>query len=79
MENAGAYDQEDKIMKPKTGKLRRSKLGWVYKCEDCKTSYPEFIPGKELDEGLAWCNGHQITLCPWCRPDSQPWKWGRGI
>lgn len=24
------------------------------------------------------CNGHSITLCPWCRVDSKPWTAGRG-
>lgn len=24
------------------------------------------------------CNGHRITLCPWCRADSKPWTAGRG-
>ena len=23
-------------------------------------------------------NGHVITQCPWCRPDSEAWKHGRG-
>ena len=63
----------------KTGKLRfsrRAPLGidqfdW-YVCVDCGTEYPQ------ADSGSTMCNGHIIDLCPWCRPDSAPWKHGRG-
>lgn len=51
-----------------------------YECVDCGTRYPVLV---EYDE--EWnttqtikCNGHPITLCPWCRPDSEPWKNSRG-
>ena len=43
----------------------------MYKCCDCGTEYP-FI-----NERIR-CNGHEITLCPWCREDSKPWTNGRG-
>jgi hypothetical protein len=38
-----------------------------YACVDCGSEYPD-----------AQCNGRMLTLCPWCRPDSEPWKNGRG-
>lgn len=52
-----------------------------YVCVDCDTAYPILKRFdntlKEDREGIS-CNGHFISLCPWCRPDTQPWKNGRG-
>jgi hypothetical protein len=45
-----------------------------WECVDCKT---EFIRNPNADKPN--CNGVKIDLCPWCRPDSKPWKNGRGI
>jgi len=42
-------------------------------CIDCGTMYR-----KDEVHGIQ-CNGASITKCPWCRPDSKPWKNGRGI
>ena len=42
-----------------------------YRCIDCQTEYP-------VMRGFISCNGCNIGLCPWCRPDSEPWKHGRG-
>jgi hypothetical protein len=39
-----------------------------FRCRDCHTDY-----------AAARCNGRQIDLCPWCRPDSKPWTNGRGL
>lgn len=44
-----------------------------YVCVDCGTDYP-----RERGGAIS-CNGKVIYLCPWCRPDSKPWKNGRGI
>ena len=42
------------------------------KCNTCNTSF-------RIDRnGDTKSNGHTITLCPWCRDDSKPWKNGRG-
>lgn len=58
------------------------------KCVDCGTLYPHAKQGPcvihPLVDGItetqsAVCNGVEISLCPWCRPDSQPWKNDRGI
>ena len=43
---------------------------WI--CIECQTIYPVL-------NGRVMCNGHKITKCPWCRPDSKAWKYGRGI
>ena len=65
----------------KTGRLvfaHRKPLGlwgiydW-YECVDCHTAYPR------VSGGSTTCNGKIISLCPWCRPDSEPWKNGRGL
>lgn len=64
----------------KTGKLRdigvhRLGIANSYRyseCIDCGSQYPHVRFG-------ASCNGHDITLCPWCRPDSAPWTAGRGV
>jgi hypothetical protein len=40
-----------------------------FECVDCKTSYIAF-------KGEPYCNGVQISLCPWCRPDYQPFRNG---
>ena len=39
------------------------------------SSRPKEIRPKK---GKAFCNGHEINLCPTCRPDSKPWTNGRG-
>lgn len=41
-------------------------------CCECDTRFPV------TDEGPQ-CNGKTIDRCPWCRPDSSPWKNGRGL
>lgn len=41
------------------------------RCVDCGEEYP-------IVRGAAMCNGHTINKCPYCRPDSVPWKFGRG-
>ena len=64
----------------KTGKLifeSRKPLGLdaaqdYYECVDCHTLY------RKPDNQPIQCNGHNIALCPWCRPDSKPWINGRG-
>lgn len=43
-----------------------------YTCITCGTSYPQI-------NNFIRCNGAAITLCPWCRADSAPWKHGRGL
>ena len=68
------------VTETKTGKLQyvgQGRLGAVMyywsECVDCKTTYPS------SDEAMSpSCNGHRISLCPFCRPDSAPWKYGRG-
>lgn len=50
-------------------------------CVDCETMYPVLV---DYDEdwnptSAVKCNGHVITVCPWCRPDSESWKHGRGL
>jgi hypothetical protein len=53
-----------------------------FQCVDCKTSYPQLTvyDWKTMNHRLAIkCNGEEIVFCPWCRSDSQPWKYGRGI
>lgn len=64
----------------KTGRLvsdGRAPLGafmeyeW-FRCVDCGAGFPR------EDYGSTKCNGIVINLCPWCRPDSEPWKNGRG-
>lgn len=51
-----------------------SRFSWssFFKCSDCVTTFPEI-------DGEIRCNGQHISLCPWCREDSQPWKGGRGL
>ena len=44
----------------------------LYTCVDCNTDYPKI--GKTIK-----CNGAVITKCPWCRIDSEPWRYGRGL
>jgi len=43
-----------------------------FACVDCGTEYPreDFRP--------ITCNGAPIGRCPWCCPDSEPFKNGRG-
>lgn len=50
-------------------------------CADCKTDFPK-MPDRTPEAygfGVPMCNGHMISLCPWCRPDSKPWTNGRGL
>lgn len=68
-----------KKQEEKTGRLERKgygKVSWVWyeilECVDCKTQYTR-LPGS-----LLTVNGHTTGRCPWCRPDSAPWKYGRG-
>ena len=58
-----------------TGELKYV-AGFHYICVDCGTSYP-MAYGKY--GGSPMCNGYVITLCPWCRPDSEPYKHGRAV
>ena len=51
--------------------LGRNQYRYV-QCVDCGDQYPHI-------DGVPKCNGQIIGLCPWCRPDSQPWQKGRGI
>ncbi len=76
----------------KTGRLTAREVGRHdhehYGCVDCGTLFPVLI---DWDNGVgavgqSWnevraikCNGHAITVCPWCRPDSKPWENGRGM
>ncbi len=41
----------------------------------CVSCYMLFHVNKN---GLTMCNGNVIHLCPFCRADSRPWKYGRG-
>ena len=43
-----------------------------FRCDKCKTDYP-------VIGGILKCNGHIIDDCPWCKPNSETWKGGRGI
>ena len=59
------------------GELYKPRYGTEYICINCNTSY---VPENRDDFfGVARCNKHSIDLCPWCRIDSTPWKYGRGI
>lgn len=58
----------------KTGQLRyfsEVKRTTYLECVDCLTVY-------QTIQGATRCNGHVISLCPWCRPDSKPYTNGRG-
>lgn len=53
-----------------------------YECQDCHTTYPKMtkIPyGQDEPVTAIFCNGRAIEQCPWCRLDSHPWMYGRGI
>ena len=52
--------------------IRGQKFPNFRTCDTCQTIFPI------LRYGVAWCNGQVINRCPWCRPDSRPWKAGRG-
>lgn len=54
-----------------TAKLGMTTYEWM-RCYECGASYP-------VIDGQAKCNGAAITKCPYCRPDSEPWKYGRGL
>jgi hypothetical protein len=66
-----------------TGQLKPDKKHRsLFVCVDCNTTYPEIMYFDRIDDRVKWgirCNGHTITLCPWCKPDSKPWINGRGI
>jgi len=52
-----------------------------FKCNDCGTIFPYAKYWNSQDDCYEYairCNGQSITLCPWCREDSQPWTVGRG-
>lgn len=59
-----------------TGKLI-SIPGEHQECVDCGLTFPELIDKGVLgilypdEPNKAFCNGQEITLCPWCRPDFQ--------
>jgi len=86
-ENQHIREIRGKRIEPeKTGTLEYiARLQYI--CVDCKTVYhintesssdgTPLIPDGRI--GKALCNGHVIMFCPWCRPDSKPWKDGRGI
>lgn len=64
--------------KVKTGRLvaeGQGRTGAIvlqyYKCVDCQTSFPEI-------DGEIRCNRAPIVVCPYCEPDSKPFKNGRG-
>lgn len=68
-----------KLKMIKTGELintRTQKYGYhnevFVTCKDCKTDFIANI------FGTATCNGKEIMLCPWCRPDTKKWQNGRG-
>lgn len=57
----------------KTGVARVSgQLQTVWQCFECGTEYIEI-------DGKIKCNGYAIGKCPWCRKDSKPGRYGRGI
>jgi hypothetical protein len=63
----------------KTGRLRYAgihQLGvheyYYSHCVDCYTMFPHINQNPS-------CNGQVIHLCPWCRPDSESHKNGRGL
>jgi hypothetical protein len=72
--------QGERIEPKKTGELKRITANY-FECVDCKTTFSEERKNNIhlYGTGKALCNGHVITLCPWCMPDSKPWKDGRGI
>lgn len=43
-----------------------------FMCKECKTVFP-------MIDGEIKCNGYITDQCPWCRPDSKPWTYGRGL
>lgn len=51
---------------------RLGKFGF-FECVDCGSRY------RKASDGHIKCNDANITLCPWCRPDSKPFKYGRGL
>lgn len=56
-----------------TGELKQYRPGFL-QCVDCSTDYLQ-----AEEEGLAKVNGREVSLCPWCRPDSTQWAYRRGI
>ena len=73
---------EEEIVRMMTKRLSGVKVVTnFYMCKDCKTMFPTFCrsTGKEIYFVKPNVNGWKIDLCPWCRPDSKPWKNGRGI
>jgi DNA-directed RNA polymerase subunit RPC12/RpoP len=68
----------DAVQAVKTGKLIAEGQGRTgnlvlqyYKCVDCGTSFPEI-------DGEIRCNRAPIVVCPYCEPNSKPFKNGRG-
>ena len=75
----GDQRSEEIIMsKPTTGRLVAIP-GCHYECVDCRTIYPEDTERPLTPTITILCNNTIITLCPWCRPDTEPFKNGRGI
>ncbi len=46
----------------------------VRRCDDCGTTFTANL-GRPFTINGVMNDG----LCPWCRPDSEPWKNGRGL
>lgn len=54
---------------------------YVFQCVDCQANYTAlhtWAANGEWIRGPLTVNGYATHLCPWCRPDSAPWKYGRG-
>lgn len=49
----------------------------VWQCGGCRSDYVQ-IAYWDGSEPLT-INGYATELCPWCRADSAPWKFGRGV
>ena len=55
---------------------------YFYQCKDCFSLYPAISSNNEMiisKNYFASCNKTPIDKCPWCRIDSQPFRYGRGI
>lgn len=57
-----------------------------YQCKDCSTEFPQLqirtfdtYSQEIITMKVIACNGHGITICPWCREDSKPWHYGRTV
>ena len=63
----------------RTGRLELSTASH-WRCADCGTHFAyETDEVISLIDAKVQCNGKRILLCPWCRPDSTPFKNGRGV